>query len=434
MAAKRKTWSVWGPLGVGLGTFLGLAAVVWFWGINTTISGAVIGDGQVLVSTSRTAVSHPKGGVVAEILVENGEEVRAGQVLIRLDAKDGEAQLASVNAQLLEALANEARLEAQIVGDKTLSVPPLFNEVAQGSEAAKSLLAKQQRQLDTFYEGLRVQGELIGQQIEQVRRQILGSEAELQAQRQHLALVEEELANSRELIQKNLVKLSVYYTQQKDKTKTEGDIGRLSARVAELRGRIAELELKRFELLPAKAEKAAGELTRVRTERVKLIEKRLQLLNALSQLEIRAPIDGRTHESVVEGVRSVIAPAKPVMYIVPADAPMTVEVKIAADDIDQVAIGQPTQLRFSAFSKRRTPLIYGEVHTISPDALIDPKTRRPYYKAWVDLSEDAVAQLEGFDLVPGMPVKAFITTEPRSPVSYVTRPLWEYIERAFRDA
>ena len=434
MADRRRTWTYLAPLSVGLFTFFALVVFVWFWGVNTSITGAVIGNGQVLATTTQTAVQHPKGGVVTEIYARNGDRVEAGALLIQLDDRELRSKLASTLEQLAETMLNEARLDAIVTDEREITLPPDYGTLIGDTEKAEVILRRQQAQLDTHYENLEASAALTQQQIVQVNDQIEGIRAEIAAQRERLELVEKELENSEELMEKGLVKVSVYYTQQKDKTTTRGTIAKLQARIAELKGKVSELEFKQKTFLPGKKEKAATELNRLKPQKAKLLEARVLLLQQMEALQVRSPVAGRVHESQVAGIRSVMQAAKPAMFIVPGDAPLTAEVRVHADDIDQVFPGQEALLRFSAFSKRKTPLVYGTVDTISPDALLDPKTRKPYYKVWVALTPKTLETLGELKLVAGMPVTAFITTEDRSPISYVTKPLWNYIEKAFRDA
>lgn len=434
MAQKRRTWSNRTPLLIGVGTFVGLALVVWVWGINTSIRGAVIGTGKMLVASNRTAVQHPDGGVVAQILVENGDPVQEGQVLVRLEDGELRSALALVQGQLLELLANEARLEAQLSDQRDLVIGPDLQRLSQEDPRAAALLGRQQRQLQAHYDTLRVQSDLIAQQIVQVHQQIDGITAELASQRERLLVVQEELSGSHELAERGLLKIAALHAQRKDKLSTEGTIGKLVAKAAELRGRVAELQLQQHMLAPKAYAKSAEDLNKLRPEKIKQAERQRALQDQLAQLDIRAPISGRVHDSQVLGLRSVIVAAKPVLYVVPDNTPVSANVRIHADDIDQIYMGQEALIRFSAFSKRRTPLVYGQIDAISADALIDAKTRKPYYDVWLTLDPASLEQIADQDLVAGMPVSAFITTEERTPLSYVARPLWEYFERAFRDA
>jgi HlyD family secretion protein len=130
----------------------------------------------------------------------------------------------------------------------------------------------------------------------------------------------------------------------------------------------------------------------------------------------------------------VVQPGQAMMYIVPDVPPQTVTVRIEAADIDQVHLGQVAALRFVAFNRRSTPVIFGSLSNISADAFIDERSQALYYFAEIALQEAEIMRLGANVLVSGMPVEAFITTESRSPISYVVKPLSDYFSRAFRDS
>ena len=422
------------PVLVGLLSILFLAGAVGLWGAQAQIAGAVLGKGTVEVSEVSTAVQHPIGGVVARIEARTGDRVEAGDVVIRLDDLQLRSELVVTEGQLYETMANQARLEAMVDDAPDMVLPVLLQEAAAKYPNIATLLARKKRELDAHYTALENSDRLLARQIDQVSEQIAGINAQLEAKIAHQALLSKELADSDTLAAKGLLKRSVVFDQQKDALNTRGEVGRLRARAAELQGKILELELKRLTLAPDLKTKASDELSKLRPDRIKFLEKRLALLNDLSQLDIRAPVSGTIHDSKVEGLRSVVVKAKTLMSIVPSDIPIAVKVLIDATDIDQVFIGQETALRFSAFSRRNTPVIFGDVGQISADAFLDPKTRKPYYEVHVILRIGELDKLEGKALIPGMPAEAFISTSSRTPLNYVTKPLKDYFDRAFRDA
>ena len=431
---KRRTWTSLMPgfIGISALVFLGLAGGLW--GTQTRISGAVLGKGKVQSAEQSTAVQHPIGGVVKEILAHNGERVTPGQVVIRLDDTDLRSKLAIVEGQLAETLATEARLDAILSAARSLTLHPLLENEFAAAQGIASLIERQRKLLATHYQSLETESGLLDQQAEQVRKQIAGIDAELAALSKGAEIVETELVDSQALFDKNLVKHSVYYQQQKELNKIRGDIGRLEARRAELHGKIAEIELRRHTLEPKAQQLAIAELARLRVARVEHLDERLALLNEMSQLDIRAPIGGVIHESKVAGVQSVVLKAATLMYIVPDEIPVIISVQIDSRDIDQVHYGQEVALRFEAFSRRETPLILGQISSISPDALLNPTTKRSYYDVQVTFREGEQDKLgDDQPLIAGMPVNAFISTEARTPLNYVTGPLMTYLGRAFRD-
>ena len=431
---RRPTWLIWKPLSIGIVSTVLLVVILGIWGTKTSISGAVIGKGKVQVSSGRTALQHPVGGVVHDILADDGDSVAAGDVVLRLDDAPLRSELTIIEGELFETLANEARLEAEIDDRRELIPHPLLAQVSLENLEIKFLLERQQRRLTSFYQSLDAQWALIDEQIKQVEEQIVGVEAELAAKIQRSQVIGQELQQIQELSEKGLVKFSVIYTLQKDQLATQGDVGRLTARVAELKGKISELRLKLHTLAPAEKEKSVEELSKLRPGKTKLMENRSRIIDEMSKLEIRTPISGTIHDSQILGLRSVVGAAKPLMYIVPNDRPVSIAVRIDAADINQVYFGQTASLKFSAFNRRSTPTILGRVSNISADAFLDPTTRKLYYDVEVSLLEGEIDKLGENTLISGMPVDAFISTESRSPLNYITKPIMDYFDRAFRDA
>lgn len=429
----RHSWTIRKPLGIGLAAMIGLFGFVFAWAATFDISGAVIGKGQVQASTNRIAVQHPVGGVVAEILASNGDKVKGGDVVVRLDDASLRSDLAAVESELFELLANEARLEAELDDRMTLSPHPLLREAAANNPGLQSLLDQQQRQLDAHHRSLVTDVSLLQKQRSQVADEGRGVEAALVAKREELALLSDELALSMDNLEKGYTTRSVVSTLQRDVIKAKGELGTLSAKKAELQGKFAEQQLKTYATPLEMKELIADKLNSSRQQSKKLIESRNAILYKLGKLDVRAPMSGMVFDSKILGPRSVIEAAKPIMYIVPGSRPDLVVVRVEATDIEQVHVGQDAALRFTTFNKRSTPMIAGRVTAVSADAFLDEKTKSSYYFVDVKLIDSEMQKLGDVDLLPGMPVDAFIKTESRTPASYMARPIANFFTRAFRD-
>ncbi len=429
----RRTWNLRRPLMLGLGSVLLLMTIVGYWSVRASIAGAVIGTGVIEVSSSFTAVQHPVGGVVKEILARDGDRVEAGDIVLRLDDWQLQSDLKVVEADLFETLANIARLEAAIEGRHDLRLHPVLAAVA-ATEDVAPLIRRQQIELDAYYASLDSQEHLLDEQVVQIRAQIDGVLAQLSAKQDERLLIEQELSNARDLNAKGLNKVSELLFLEKAEVTIRGEIGRLNASVAELRGKISESALKRTSVRPDAEEKAAQELTKLRPERTRHLERRASIQEGLTKLEIRAPVSGKIYQSKVQGLRSVVVAASPLMLIVPDHDPVLANVRIYSTDIDQAYVGQPASLKFKAFNGRQTPIILGRVIQISADAALDQRSQKSFYEVKVQLLPDELAKLGDKDLIPGMPVEAFLATESRTPLSYVLRPFMFYFDRAFRDS
>lgn len=428
----RLTWSTRRPLLLGLGSFVLLVGVIGFWSVRADIAGAVIGLGVIEVSSTQTAVQHPVGGVVKEILAREGDRVAAGDVVVRLDDFQLLSDLKVVEGDLFETLAAIARLEAEVEGRPTLTLHPALAEAARIPEYGR-LIDRQQRDLDAFYASIAAEDGLLDEQVSQIQAQIVGIEAQLAASTDERALISAELLTARDLNARGLNRDADLVALEKAEVATRGEIGKLTAQIAELRGKIAEVELKRLQILPDAETSAAQELAKLRPERTRFLERRASILDGLTKLDIRAPVSGQIYQSTVQGLRSVIVAASPLMMIVPDDDPVLANVRVAATDIDQAYVGQSASLKFKSFNGRQIPIILGRVAQISADASLDTTTRKTYYQVKVGLLPEEMAKLGDKDLIPGMPVEAFLSTESRTPLSYVLRPFMFYFDRAFRD-
>jgi HlyD family secretion protein len=429
----RRSSSIRKPLGIGLAALIGLFVFVFAWAATADISGAIIGEGKVQASANRIVVQHPVGGVVAEILASDGDKVKGGDVVLRLDDSSLRSELAAVESELFEMLANEARLEAELSDSRKLSVHPLLREAVTSNPGLKPLLDQQQRQLEAHYRSLRTEVSLLNQQRNQITDEAGGVRAALAAKREELALLSDELVSAMENLRNGYITKSVVSTLQRDVIKAKGEVGSLAAKKAELEGKVAEQRLKTYAAPLGVREISADRLNLSRQQSAKLIESRNAIVYRLGKLDVRAPVSGVVFDSKLLGPRSVIEAAKPIMYIVPNNKPNLVVVRVKATDIEQVHVGQEAGLRFTTFNRRSTPMIEGQVTAVSADAFLDEKTQKPYYFVDIKLIEREMQRLGAVELVPGMPVEAFLKTESRSPASYVVRPITDFFTKALRD-
>jgi HlyD family secretion protein len=413
---------------------VGLFGLGFAWAATFNISGAVLGKGQVQASPYRIAVQHPIGGVVAEILATNGRKVGSGDVVLRLDDSALRSELATMEGELFEILANEARLQAEYDDRKELLLHPILQEAVKNNPGLKPLLDHQQRQLDAYYDSLVTQISLLKEQINQTRDEAVGVEAALEAKREELAFSDKELTAAIQNLARGFITKTIVSTLQKDVMAAKGVVGTLTAKVAELKGKAAEQELKVYAIPLTVKEQSAAKLNLLRQQSQKLIESRNSILYKLSKLDVRTAVSGIIHDSKILGPQSVIEAAKPIMYIVPDGAPTLIVVRVEAKDIDQVYVGQGAGLRFTTFNRRSTPIIEGRVTAVSADAFLDEKTKEYHYFVDVALIENEMHKLGDVALISGMPVEAFLTTSSRSPASYVTKPILDYFVRAFRDS
>jgi HlyD family secretion protein len=217
------------------------------------------------------------------------------------------------------------------------------------------------------------------------------------------------------------------------KTRIDGERGQLIASIAQSKGKTTEIELQILQIDQDMRTEVGKDLADIRGKYAELVERKVSAEDQLKRIDIRAPQTGMVHQLSVHTVGGVIGPAEQIMLIVPQADELDVEAKIQPQDIDQLGIGQPAVLRFSAFNQRSTPELNGTVSRVSADVSEDQKTGARYYTVRITVPQAEVARLGGLKLVPGMPVESFIQTSPRTVISYLIRPLHDQCTRAFRE-
>ncbi|MEM6617995.1 MAG: HlyD family type I secretion periplasmic adaptor subunit [Pseudomonadota bacterium] len=433
-APARKKWSAKRPMFFGMAAVGVLFGVLGIWGNFATISGAIIASGMIQVETLRQVVQHPQGGVVGAINVKEGDVVSAGDVLIRFDDKLLRSELSTVEGQLDEIMARRARLQAERDGDDTLAFDPELWERAKTNQEIADLIAGQTRLFEARRDSLDQQVEQLTERKQQVRLQIGGVQAQLASSQLQVELIEKELDDQRSLLARELTQASRVLALEREAARLNGSIGELEAAAARGGAQIAETDLQITQLTSRRREEAITTLRDLNYSEIEMRERRLSLTETLSRMDVRAPMGGRVHGLTVHALRSVVRAADPILYVVPQDSPFVISSRIEAIHVDQVHPGQEASLRFSTFDQRTTPEIFGKVTKVSADVFQDEVTGISYYSAEILPDEGELERLGEVELLPGMPVEAFIKTEDRSPLSYLTKPMMDYFNRALRES
>lgn len=426
-------WNARGPMMTGLVAVAILVLGFGLWGGTATIQGAVVAPGQIEVEASRQVVQHPDGGVVGAIFVKDGDRVAAGDVLLRLDDTLLRSELNIVEGQLFEIMARRARLAAERDRAGTITFDPELVELARTRPDVAELMAGQQRLFEARRETRAREIAQLRERQAQTERQIEGIAAQQQAMTRQLELIEQELADQQSLLDKGLAQASRVLALQREQARLQGQVGEFIAATAQARARIAEIELEILKLETRAIEEAISALRDLEYREVELRERRISTLERLSRLDIRAPMSGVIYGNTVHTLRAVVRPAEPIMYIVPDESELVITVRVDPLHIDEVHVGQEATLRFSAFNMRNTPELTGHVVQVSADAFVDQARGIAYYTARVHPDPGEIEKLGGRELLPGMPVEAFIQTGERTALNYIIKPFMDYFEKAFRE-
>ncbi|MCZ8036339.1 MAG: HlyD family type I secretion periplasmic adaptor subunit [Novosphingobium sp.] len=417
---------------VGSAGVILFAGTIGVWAVTTTLSGAVVATGQFVVDGNVKKVQHATGGVVGELRVREGDRVQQDQIVIRLDDTVTRANLQVITKQLDEYAARRARLQAERDRKAAVTVAPeLLQRIAEPEiadlVAAEHSLFEARR---TARDGQKAQ---LAKRMGQLSDEIRGLQSQQSGRDRQAVLIEEELLGVRGLYAKNLVSLSRKTQLEREAASLEGQKGQLIAAVAQAEGKIAETQLQIIQIDDTLREEVMKELREIQGKTAELIERRIAAEDQLKRIDIRAPSAGFVHQLAVHTVGGVITPAEPAMLIVPAEDALQVEARINPPDIDQVALGQPAQIKLHAFNQRTTPELAGTVSRISADTSRDQQTGAIFYTIRVSVSAAELARLAPNRIAAGMQADVFVKTEDRTPLEFIVKPLKDQIAKAFRE-
>jgi HlyD family secretion protein len=417
---------------VGLAVVVVLAGGLGGWASTAEISGALIAPGSIVVESSVKKVQHPTGGVVGEVRAHDGDVVKAGDVVVRLDDTVTRASLAIVTKSLDGLWARAARLEAEQQGLDRIVFPPMLLDRASDPDV-KNVMASESKLFEVRTTGRIGQKAQFRERVTQLKEEIAGLEAQEKAKDQEIALVEKELVGVRSLYDQHLVQMTRMTTLERDAARLSGERAQYIASRAQARGKITETELQIIQVDKDMVSDVSKDLRETNEKIGEFVERKVTAEDQLRRTDIRAPQDGMVEQSTVHTVGGVITAGDAIMMIVPQADDLQVEAKVNPQDIDKLQIGQKTLLRLSAFNQRTTPELNGLVTRVSPDVTTDQRTGQSYYTIRVSMPPEEVARLGEVKLIPGMPVEAFVQTGDRTMLSYLIKPLKDQLMRAFRE-
>lgn len=410
-----------------------LCGGVALWAVTTEIAGAVIAPATVVVDSNVKKIQHPTGGVVGEIRVRNGDRVKAGDLMIRLDETVTRANLQIVTKQLDELMLRAARLAAERDGAAEITLPaellarrddPAIVEIVKGET---SLFNTRRRTLHSQEEQLR-------ERTTQLDQEAAGLDAQRNAKGIEIELIGKEIESLSTLEEQKLVTSTKMMSLRRDAARLQGEHALLLSSAAQTKGKMTEIELTILQRQQEFSTEVVKELREVQTKIAEYAERRIAAEDQLRRIEIRAPADGIVHQLAVHTIGGVISNTEPLLLLVPHDDKLVIEAQVAPKDRDQLVANATAVIRFAAFNQRTTPEIRGTVAGISADLTEDRRTGLSYYSVRITIPESELAKL-GSDnkLVPGMPADAQIKTHDRTAYSYLVKPIEDQLAKAWRE-
>jgi HlyD family secretion protein len=403
------------------------------------LDAAAYAQGQVVVSGQRKEVQHREGGVVGAIFVREGQQVREGEVLMRLAAADVEAQERSLSGQVIRLIARRVRLQEEIAGRASIAMPPEFTGIsAEDSVIAKAAMEQEQAELQARFARLNSELASLGQRVERTGFAAEGARQQSGSATEQIRLIDEEIAALRPLAEKGFVSRTRLRALERSRAELQGQQGQFTAVTGQAGREASEVRLQQTTQSRGFRERAADELNQTLGKLGELQPELKAARDQLARIEIRAPASGAVIGLSAATVGGVIAPGQKLMDIVPVATPLRVSARIAPTDADDVRAGQSVQVRFVGLHERALPSLQGEVTGMSADSFTDENSGETYYLAEIRVGEDQinlVRQLRGreFELRPGMPAEVLVPLRPRSALSYMVEPLFGTFWSSFRE-
>lgn len=395
------------------------------WAGTAPLASGAVASGTVAVFSNRKVIQHLEGGIVSEILVQEGNIVEVGDVLVRLDRKQAQGNYAVLSARLAFLRAAGARLEAESIDAAEIDFPPEILQIGDTGAGAEPAFIKLQKTLFADRKATKAgQISILRVRIEQLGEELIGLEAQRGALSNQVDSISQEIERLSKGQKGGFVSTNHVAQLSRTQMELEGNLGQVIANIAKVKQSTAETELQILQITQEFVERASTELRETRDQINEVSERVKQAEDILDRTIIRAPVRGMVQNIQIHTTSGVVRSAEPIMDIIPLDDDLIVNARIRPIDIDTVDLNSLAEVRFPAFSSRTTPVIFGSVRTLSQDIIQPNDTRiEPYYVARVEVPEkDVPAEVRG-RLVPGMPAEVIFVSGERTLVQYLVKPL-----------
>lgn len=419
---RRQARSLLLPLAVAAGL---LAA----WSAAAPLAGAVVAPAQLKVEYKRKTVQHQEGGIVREILVHDGQQVRAGDPLLVVGDLRQEAELKLLQDQWRAARARVARAEAEGRLAARFDAP----DELQRDGAAAEHIARERAVFTSRRAALDEQGALLQAQVQQAQAQAAALESQIDATKVSGKLSEEELGINEDLARQGFVNRTRLIGLQRTAADYKSRLGEVGSELAAARQRVAELRARSAQLRLSYQTQATDDLKDAASHVRELDERLRPSQDQVERQVVRAPVDGDVMSLHVAGPGAVIAPREPLLDVVPRHEKLVVDARIEPQDIEHVHVGGTAEVRLLSADARRTPLLPAKVTFVSADRVTQGETGKAWFDVTVEVDARSLEQLPSVRLQAGMPAELYVTTGDRTLLEYLTKPLRTFSQRALRE-
>lgn len=415
------------------GTMLLLIFGIGGWAVASHVESAVVAAGNFIVRSSGQEVQHLQGGVVGQILVRDGDRVRKGQLLVKLDAEQVRAQLGILKRRLIELTSEQARLLAERDDKARIQEPKLPTSDAEGILSLRTALALQQTLLTARRTALKSQLEQLSEQESQVESEIAGLKQLKTAREEELEQVMEDLQAYERLDRERLVRRTVLRETRRQASRLRGDVWDITSKLAAQASKLTEISFRIREVSRKARSEVLDQLHEVKSKIGETFEQHSAAVDRMTRLDIRSPSDGYVHELKIHTVGGVIAPGQTIMTIIPDNEPLLLLARIKPTEIDQVKIGQKATARISAFGRRAAPELDGTVVGVAADRSQDERTGQAFFTVRIEIAPGQDVKLGGKHLTAGLPADVFIRGDRRRVITYLTKPLFDQMALTFKE-
>jgi HlyD family type I secretion membrane fusion protein len=394
------------------------------WGYLAPLSAAVHAQGEVIFQNKRQAVQHQEGGIVKQILVKDGETVKAGQPLLLLEDDQLRPIVDMYSGQAIAETASIYRLEAE----KNDLAAPVFPK---GIPAA--VIQTETKLFNAKRESFLKQVDMVKSQLAQTRESIKGAEEQLASKQKEINSLKEQLEANQALHKQGYVTKTMVLDLERALAGKQGEREQISANIAGNVQRLAELEHRILSIKAERVQQAANEIKQSAMKRIELEERVRPSRALMTRGIIRAPVSGKVVGLKVSTIGGVVIPREPLMEIAPLKDNLIIEAKVMVNDISDVKVGQEAEVTLTAFKSSTTPPVKANVTYLSDDRLTirTAQGESPYYAAYLELDPASLGALQGLQLVPGMQAQVSIATKPRTAFDYFIGPLRDRMKKAY---
>lgn len=402
------------------------------WAATAKLDRAVIAPGVIEVASNRKEVQHLEGGIIHELLVREGQEVKKGDVLLRLNDVQAAANLQVLTIRQHIAQATEARLLAERRMDPTFELPE--NLLVDTTPEVRKAVADQREIFQDRASILTSQINILSNRIDQLQREMEGLEGQKEAFRRRAEILSERLERLRPGLKNGSVQKNLFASYEEEHVEVQANVARMDTEKAKVEKSIGETEFQILQAQQQYKERASSEYKEVNGQLQELLEQRKVAENVLARTRIAAPVDGVAQNLRFHTAGGVIKPGEILLEVVPLEESLVINAHVAPIDMDSVRAGLKAEVKFSAFPGRFMPIVIGEVDTVSRGSITPPDGRSPpYFLARINVNKGMVPDDVEERLSAGMPAEVLISTGERTVLDYLTSPLTDAIRRSMRE-